>query len=85
VTGFFIGNLARNAFYGPATVNLDFSVLKNSRLNERFTHQFRAEFFNILNNQNFLAPVAALNNPNFGRILGAAAGRQIQFAMKLIF
>ena len=84
-TGFFVGNLARNAFYGPATVNFDFSVTKNSKLSERFTHQFRAEFFNIMNNKNFLAPVSTLNNPNFGRILGAAPGRQIQFAMKLIY
>jgi hypothetical protein len=26
-----------------------------------------------------------LNNPNFGRILGANDARQIQFAMKLIW
>lgn len=84
-TGFLLGSLGRNTFYEPATVNFDFNVTKNTRLNERFTHQFRAEFFNILNNTNFSRPVNQLNNPNFGRILGAAPGRQIQFAMKLLF
>ena len=84
-SGFFIGNLARNAYYSPAIVNFDFNLTKSTKLNERVTHQLRAEFFNILNNKSFFSPVNSLNNPNFGRILGAAAGRQIQFAAKLIF
>ena len=85
VTGFFVGNLARNAYYGPASVNFDFNISKNTRMGERFTHQLRAEFFNGFNGTNFTAPVSTLNNPNFGRILAAGSGRSIQFAMKLIF
>jgi hypothetical protein len=84
-TGFFVGNLARNAVYAPGSVNFDFNISKNTRLGERFTHQLRAEFFNALNTPNFGAPVNQLSNPNFGRILGAGSGREIQFAMKLIF
>jgi hypothetical protein len=34
---------------------------------------------------NFQAPVTTLNNPNFGRILAANPGRQIQLAMKVIW
>jgi hypothetical protein len=85
LTGFMVGNLGRNTFYGPATVNFDFNIAKNTRIGERFTHQLRGEFFNVFNNTNFTAPVNQLSNPNFGRILGASAGRQIQLAMKLIF
>lgn len=84
-TGFLVGNLGRNTFTGPSLINLDFSVTKNTRISEKLTHQFRAEFFNILNDTNFNTPSASLNDPNFGKILGAAAGREIQFAMKLIW
>ncbi len=66
-------------------MNFDFNVSKNTRITERLTHQLRGDFFNAFNNTNFSGPVSTLNNPNFGRILGAASGRAIQFAMKLIF
>jgi len=59
--------------------------MKNTRISERFSHQFRAEFFNIFNKTNFNAPNASLNDPNFGRITGAAAGRELQFAMKRLW
>jgi len=84
-TGFLVGNLGRNTFTGPSSINFDFSITKNTRISERFTHQFRAEFFNIFNNTNYNTPSASLNDPNFGRITGAAAGREIQFAMKLLW
>ena len=41
---------------GPTFKRLDFSVFKDMRLSERFTLQFRAEFFNIFNHPNFNAP-----------------------------
>ncbi len=84
-TGLLIGNLGRNTFYSPSSVNFDFSLLKNTRITERFTHQLRVEFFNIFNKANFQAPVTTLNNPNFGRIPAANPGRQIQLAMKVIW
>jgi hypothetical protein len=84
-TGFFIGNLGRDTFTGPSLMNFDFNVTKNTRISERFTHEFRAEFFNIFNKANFNAPVTALNSPNFGKILAAGSGREIQLAMKLLW
>jgi hypothetical protein len=36
-------------------------------------------------NTNFNAPSTSLNDSNFGKILGAAPGREVQFAMKLIW
>lgn len=50
------GSLARNTFYGPYFVNFDFSVLKNTRVAEGMTLQFRAEFFNIFNRANLRQP-----------------------------
>ena len=85
ITGFFVGTLGRNTLTAPSVFTLDTYMQKNTRLSERLTNQFRAEFFNTLNNTNWSQPISALNNPNFGRILGAGDGRQIQFAMKLIW
>jgi hypothetical protein len=84
-TGFLVGNLGRNTFTGPSLVNFDFSITKNTRISERLSHMFRAEFFNLFNDTNFNAPSTSLNDPNFGKILGAAPGREIQVAMKLIW
>jgi hypothetical protein len=84
-TGFLVGNLGRNTFTGPSSIDFDFNITKNTRISERLTHQIRAEFFNIFNNTNFNPPNSSLNDPNFGRITGAAAGRELQFAMKLMW
>lgn len=50
------GTMGRNIFRGPGYRNWDFSVVKNWTLNERYTIQFRGEFFNILNHPNFTNP-----------------------------
>jgi hypothetical protein len=86
---------------GPGFRRLDFSAFKAIQLNERWSAQFRAEFFNILNHPNFNAPnfggngVVAISNSgnylnsNFGEIGSTRDSpydpRQIQFAMKLYF
>ena len=51
------GNLGRNALVtGPGFNNFDFSILKSTRLSERFKVEFRTEFFNIFNHPNFGQP-----------------------------
>jgi Carboxypeptidase regulatory-like domain/TonB dependent receptor len=86
---------------GPGFHRLDFSAFKDFRLTERFTLQFRSEFFNIFNHPNFNAPgfggngvVAIPNsrnfyNSNFGEIGSTRDApydpRQIQFALKLYY
>src|SRR5579859_7829484 len=47
------GNLGRNAFTGPTYKNLDFSLVKDTKINERVSLQFRVNAFNILNHPNF--------------------------------
>jgi hypothetical protein len=59
----FYGNAGRNICRGPNFRNLDFSILKNTRIGERWTVQFRTEFFNITNHPNFGPPVNS-QNPN---------------------
>jgi len=43
----------RNIFRGPGAWNLDLAVQKDFKLTERFSLQFRAEGFDIMNHHNF--------------------------------
>ena len=85
-TGFVLGNLPRNAYYGPGFMSTDLSLFKDFALPMRdWKLQFRAEAFNAFNNVNLRRPEGNLNNPNFGRSTQAFAAREIQFALKFIF
>jgi len=79
------GDAGRNIARGPASVNVDISALKNFRLTERVSLQFRAESFNVANHPNFGLPIADIASTNFGRILSANPPRLTQFALKAIF
>jgi hypothetical protein len=86
------GNLGRNVVIGPGFNNVDFSVIKNTRLRERFLVQFRAEFFDLFNHANFGAPGTVVGTPAFGQITStrfptgeSGSSRQIQFAVKISF
>ena len=89
-----LGNGGRNEIYGPGLVNFDFSLIKDTKIKESFTVQFRAEFFNVFNHSNFESPIdnSTLFNEDGSPAGGAGAidatstfNRQIQFALKLIF
>jgi hypothetical protein len=85
------GNVGRNSLVGPGLATLDFSLLKNTSLSERFKLQFRAEFFNLLNRSNFGTPNAVvfssastMPSPTAGLITSTSTtSRQIQFGLKL--
>lgn len=85
----FLGNAGRNIVRGDGYFNADFAVLRNfalPSLGERYTLQFRAEFFNVFNNVNFTAPVTSLSNAAFGRyVSNATSPRVIQFGLKFNF
>jgi hypothetical protein len=86
---------------GPGFHKLDFSAFKDFHFTERYSLQFRAEFFNITNHPNFNAPgfggngvvsVGGSSNytdPHFGAIGGTRDNpydpRQIQFAAKFYY
>jgi len=75
----------------PGTVNFDFSLLKNTRLTERFRLQFRAEAFNAFNRVNLRAPNASFvpgpdgknASGSFGVITAARDARIMQLGLKL--
>jgi hypothetical protein len=86
---------------GPGIAKFDFSAFKNIPISERFSMQFRAEIFNILNHPTFNAPnfggngvnaISSSNNfnsTNFGEIgstrFAPYDARQIQFALKFYY
>jgi Carboxypeptidase regulatory-like domain/TonB dependent receptor-like, beta-barrel len=51
------GTEGRNALIGPAFRQWDFSIIKNTRINERFSVQLRADAYNMLNHPNFSNPL----------------------------
>jgi hypothetical protein len=87
------GNVGRDPLIGPSMAELDFSLLKNTRVFERSTLQFRAEFFNVLNRANFSTPNAVVFTsattvpaPTAGVITATGTtSRQIQFGLKLLW
>jgi outer membrane receptor protein involved in Fe transport len=65
-----VGNSGRNIFRDLGFKNWDLSVVKDTKIKERLTAQFRAEFFNVLNHANFSDPNgpanAGFNDPSTG-------------------
>jgi outer membrane receptor protein involved in Fe transport len=51
-----VGNMGRNALTGPGFVETDLGVMKETRITERVSVQFRAELFNLFNHPNFAVP-----------------------------
>ena len=93
-TVYHFGSLGRIVIVGPRFDNVDFSVIKNTRLSEDVRVQFRAEFFDIFNHANFGQPgrTAQPGSTTFGVINStrfatgdSGSSRQIQFALKLLF
>jgi hypothetical protein len=79
-------------------VNTDFSVIKNTKLTERFTLQFRTEVFDLFNHPNFgnpnlvlptgvVPPTSTFNTITSTRTPTGDFGsaRQVQFVLKLLF
>jgi hypothetical protein len=89
-----LGNAGRNTLRGPKFFNTDISLSKDTKLTEQFRLQFRAEFFNIFNHENFYVPnnqifsASGAVNGSAGVISASNPGatpRQIQFGLKLNF
>jgi hypothetical protein len=93
----FYGNVGRDTYIGPGLATWDFSVLKDTRIRERLTVQFRAELFNLLNRANFntpnlivFTPPTAQNPTGLSGTAGAitstsTTSRQVQFGLKLLW
>jgi hypothetical protein len=79
------GNAGRNILDGPGLQTFNLSLVKNTVFSDRYTLQFRSEFFNAFDRANFGLPDNFVGNPAFGRILSAGDPRRIQLGLKLLF
>jgi hypothetical protein len=92
-----LGTLQRRMFNGPWDFNWDFAILKTTKVTERQSIEFRADFFDVTNHPAFTAgdengdftPAGVINSfnvnqPNFGKISTYAftnSSRVIQFGL----
>ena len=90
----FFGNLGKGTALNPGVATFDFSLLKDFSFGDTGSSlQFRSEFFNIFNRANFSRPnnavfinATGIPSASFGRITQTTTtGRQIQFALKVLF
>ena len=79
--------------FNAGIVNVDFSIIKNTRIRERWNVQFRVESFNFANHVNLLPPNTSFvpgvdgrnSSSTFGTITSARDARIIQLGLKLLF
>jgi len=79
------GNSGRGVVYGPGFNNWDLAAIKNTKIGERVSTQFRAEFFNAFNHTSFLGIRTNVDTGSFGRVSSTHDPRIIQLGMKLYF
>ncbi len=85
---FTFGNVARSLtdVRSAGIANYDFTIFKNTQINERFGLQFRTEVFNLFNRVQFNYPGTQMGNPQFGVVSGQYNNpRLVQFALRLNF
>ena len=83
-----LGNAARRFFYGPGIENFDMQLSKTVSFTESKSLDIRVEAFNVFNHAQFYGPSAVdgeVNDPAFGKVVGAAAPRLVQVAAKFHF
>jgi hypothetical protein len=81
------GNAGRNIVVGPAYVNIDTSLAKDFKMENRFTLQVRAEAFNTSNTVHLANPDGSFTSGTFGQITGVLgnSNRVAQLAAKILF
>jgi hypothetical protein len=92
------GTASRNMFRGPDYLDWDFSILKDTKVREWLTAQFRFEAFNVLihkilyttttNPSTTTSFGCACETPDQAQtnpVLGTGGARNLQLGLKLIF
>jgi hypothetical protein len=82
------GNASRRYFFGPGMENFDMALLKNLRLTESKSLQFRIEAFNVFNHAQFFGPQSVdgnISSATFGQVVSAMVPRLVQVGAKFTF
>jgi hypothetical protein len=85
--GQLVGNAGRNILRSDGLNQVDFGIIKNTRLSENVRIQFRADMFNSFNSRNFGIPNGAFNSgANFLNQWATNGGnRRIVLGARLVF
>jgi len=82
------GDAGRTDGFGPGLISMDISILREFRIHESHTLEFRMEMLNFLNHANFANPNTSVGSPAFGQVTSLITGNQsriIQFALHYKF
>jgi len=80
-----LNTAGKRTFVGPGINNFDMSLLKETKITETTSLEFRAEFFNVFNHAQFLNPSGSFTASTFGIVTSARAPRIGQLALKFLF
>lgn len=81
-----IGNAGRNILRSDGINNIDFGILKNTRIGENQRLQLRADFFNATNSRDFGIPESRVTSTNFLNQWGTDGGsRRIIVGVRYVF
>jgi hypothetical protein len=82
------GNSGRNVIIGPGYQNIDVALSRLTRLSDAMRVQFRADFYNVFNHPNFVAPPTMQNfadSTDFGALFVARSPRIVQLGLKFLW
>jgi hypothetical protein len=71
-----VGNAGRNILRADGIFNIDFAVIKNTRITRSQNLQFRLEMLNATNTRNFGIPESRINSANFLNEKGTDGGNR---------
>jgi hypothetical protein len=90
-----IGNVGRNAYYGPGYIQDNVSLFKTFPIKESLGFEFRADAFQLSNTPQFNSPNSTYGSTTFGQVTstigsgtginGIGGGRALQFSGTLRF
>jgi hypothetical protein len=81
-----IGGLQQRMFSGPWTFNLDFALLKTTRITEGHSLELRVEASNVFNHPTWFVDDQQIGSVNFGRITSTFYDRRLlQFSVHYRF
>jgi hypothetical protein len=80
------GNAGRNILRGDRLVQLDMSLIKNFRVTESKSFDFRAQVFNLTNTPSFSSPSGSINLATGGQVTSTRnQPRLFEFGLKFSF
>jgi hypothetical protein len=82
------GNSGRNVIIGPGIRNVDVALARSIRLSDAMRAQLRADFYNVFNHPNFVAPPTMQNfadSSDFGALFVARSPRIVQLGLKFLW